>query len=151
MDRWAFSGRLALLSKKDGWSASIDWLHDAGAEEISLSGPLGQGATRIRLTESLATIDRGNGDVRTSAQPDEFVNRQLGVFVPVHSLRYWVVGWPEPDRGADETDSGFRQSGWLVEYAQMQSVGDWGMPRKITVSNGQVKLKLIIDQWNLGL
>jgi len=112
---------------------------------------LGQGATVIQLTGDLVTIDRGNDQVQSSTQPEAFINQQLGMFVPVHSLRYWVVGLPEPTSAFVETATGFKQAGWLIEYKQMQSIDDLSMPRKITITNEQVKLKLIIDQWVLNV
>jgi outer membrane lipoprotein LolB len=151
MERWSFDGRLALTGKNDSWSASINWGHRPDDEKIKLSGPWGQGATVIQLTGDLVTIDRGDGQAQSSEQPEEFINQQLGVFVPVHSLRYWVVGLPEPTSAFVETASGFRQAGWFIEYKQMQSVDNQSMPRKITVTNEQVKLKLVIDQWVLNV
>ncbi|MDD5319052.1 MAG: lipoprotein insertase outer membrane protein LolB [Methylococcales bacterium] len=151
MERWSFEGRLALTGKNDSWQASINWGHRPDDEKIKLTGPLGQGATVIQLTGDSVTIDRGDDEVQSSTQPEEFINQQLGMFVPVHSLRYWVVGLPEPTRAFVETATGFTQSGWLIEYKQMQSVDDQSMPRKITVTNEQVKLKLIIDQWVLNV
>ena len=151
LERWSFEGRLALTGKNDSWSASINWGHKPDDEKIKLSGPLGQGATEIQLTGDLVTIDRGDGQTQSSIQPEEFINQQLGMFVPVRSLRYWVVGLPEPTTAFVETATGFNQAGWLIEYKQMQPVDDQSMPRKITVTNEQVKLKLIIDQWVLNV
>jgi len=151
MERWSFEGRLALTGKNDSWSASINWGHRPDDEKIKLSGPLGQGATVIKLTGDLVTIDRGGDQVQSSAQPEAFINQQLGMFVPVHSLRYWVIGLPEPTSAFVETATGFKQAGWFIEYKQMQPVDDQSMPRKITVTNEQVKLKLVIDQWVLNV
>ena len=151
LERWSFSGRLALTGKNDSWSANINWVHTLYDERIKLSGPLGQGATVIQLTGNLVTIDRGDGKAQSSSQPEAFINQQLGIFVPVHSLRYWVVGLPEPSRKFGETDTGFKQAGWLIEYKQMQLVNDQSMPRNITVTNEHVKLKLFIDQWVLNV
>jgi len=151
LERWTFEGRLALTGKKDSWQASINWGHRPDDEKIKLSGPLGQGATIIQLTGDLVTIDRGDDQVESSTNPEEFINKQLGMFVPVHSLRYWVVGLPEPTSAFVETPTGFKQAGWFIEYKQMQPVDDQSMPRKITVTNDQVKLKLIIDQWVLNV
>jgi outer membrane lipoprotein LolB len=71
------------------------------------------------------------------------------MFVPVTSLRYWVLGLPEPDLGFEETDKGFRQSGWTIAFQAMQRVGQLLLPRKMSVANDRVKLKLIINQWTL--
>ena len=151
LEQWSFEGRLALTGKNDSWSASINWGHKPDDEKIKLSGPLGQGATVIQLTGDLVTIDHGDGHAQSSTQPEEFINQQLGMFVPVHSLRYWVVGLPEPTSAFVETATGFQQDGWFIEYKQMQLVDDQFMPRKITVMNDQVKLKLFIDQWVLNV
>ena len=151
LERWSFEGRLALTGKNDSWSASINWGHSPDDEKIKLSGPLGQGATVIQLTGDLVTIDRGDGQAQSSTQPEVFINQQLGMFVPVRSLRYWVVGLPEPTSAFVETATGFKQAGWLIEYKQMQPIDDLSMPRKITVTNEQVKLKLVIDQWVLNV
>jgi outer membrane lipoprotein LolB len=150
LDNWLFDGRLAITGQNDSWSANIGWKHTAEEEEMKLSGPLGQGATVIKLSDDFVSIDRGDGKVQTSEQPEEFVNQQLGVFVPIRSLRYWVVGLPEPSQSFVETSDGFTQADWLIAYQQMQAVNGQSMPRKITVLNSRVKLKLIIDQWILN-
>ena len=147
---WSFSGRLALTGKKDAWQANIVWAHDLGSDEIKLSGPLGQGATVIRLSSDEVIIDRGDGKVLSSRQPEDFISQQLGLAVPVRSLRYWVVGLPEPSTTFVLTTDGFVQSGWLIEYKQEQVVNSELLPRKISVTNERVKLKLMIDQWGLN-
>jgi outer membrane lipoprotein LolB len=151
LEHWSFEGRLALTGQNDSWSANISWEHSPELEQIKLSGPMGQGAVVISLTGNAVTIDRGGDDVQSSTQPEEFINQQLGMFVPVLSLRYWVVGLPEPSRSYKDIGAGFNQSGWLSEYKQMQLVNEDGaMPHKMTVMNNQVKLKLIIDRWVLN-
>ncbi|MDD2659335.1 MAG: lipoprotein insertase outer membrane protein LolB [Methylococcales bacterium] len=151
LEQWSFEGRLALSGKNDSWSASISWEHRQDDEKIKLSGPLGQGATVIQLTGDLVTIDRGGDGVQSSAQPEAFINQQLGMFVPVRSLRYWVAGLPAPTSAFIETANGFSQAGWLIEYKQMEAVDNQSMPHKITVTNERVKLKLVIDQWVLNV
>ena len=149
LERWSFEGRMALTGQNDSWSANISWEHSPEAEKIKLSGPLGQGTVVILLKGNVVTIDRGGDDVQSSAHPEEFIDQQLGMFVPVRSLRYWVVGLPEPSDSYKETESGFNQSGWLSEYKQMQPIADATMPTKMMVMNKQIKLKLIIDHWVL--
>lgn len=150
LDRWSFDGRLAITGQDDSWSASLSWNHSPDQEEMKLSGPMGQGATVIQLTDDFVSIDRGNGQVETSEQPEEFVNQQLGIFVPVRSLRFWVLGLPEPTQAFAETADGFTQAGWLITYNQMQADFNPPMPRKMTVVNSLIKLKLVIDQWILN-
>ncbi len=150
LNQWAFDGRLALKTKIDSWQANISWKHSVNEDSIKLSGPLGQGATFIRLDGNKVAIERGDGKVLASDRPEEFINQQLGLFVPVRALRYWVAGVPDPSNRYIEMAGGFKQAEWMVEYDQMQEAGNYSMPRKVTVTNAQLKLKLVIDQWNIN-
>lgn len=150
LDHWVFDGRLAVKDSRDSWSANVNWSHDPDDDVLKLAGPLGQGSAVIRLTPDKVVIDRGNGNVQTSERPEAFIREQLGVVIPVRALRFWVLGVPEPNRPHARTVDGFTQTGWLVAYPQMQRVrADLSLPRKITVSNQQTKLKLVIDRWTV--
>lgn len=150
MQKWHLDGRVAITAPKDSWSAHIEWSHYPDSEKIKLSGPLGQGAVAIELTGDVVKIDRGGGHVQMSNQPEQFINQQLGMFVPLQSLRYWAVGLPESGQAFQETVDGFVQDGWLIDYKEMQKTGVETMPHKMAVTNEHVKLKLIIDQWDLN-
>jgi outer membrane lipoprotein LolB len=150
VNTWSMSGRVAIISNDDSWQADIDWAHKPGFDEINLSGPLGQGKTVIHLEENFVSIARGSDDVNFSDRPEQFINEQLGLLVPVKSLRYWVLGLPKPESAFVDVSGGFKQEGWQVLYQQMQSIENKSLPRKISVSNSQAKLKLIIDQWTLN-
>ena len=149
LQRWGFEGRIAVISKSDVAQASINWEHSPDEDLIKLSGPLGQGAVTIQLNSTGVTIDRGGGDVKTSVNPEEFINQQVGLFVPVKSLRYWVVGVPEKSLEVNAIESGCEQAGWRNQYKAMQSVNGHVLPRNMTVTKDSVKLKLFIDQWIL--
>ena len=95
------------------------------------------------------TVNRGDEKPKQSTQVEEFIQKQLGVFVPVRALRFWVLGLINPASPYSEKGDGFRQSNWDVHYLQMQNVGTEWLPRKIGVEQGESKLKLIIDQWTL--
>jgi len=150
MREWRMEGRVAITSPKDSWSANIEWNHQPDFEKIRLSGPLGQGAVVIVLSDDFVKIDRGGGNVQSSNQPEQFINQQLGLFVPLQSLRFWTVGLPESGQKFQETGDGFVQDGWLIAFKEMQKTGVETLPHKMAVSNEHVKLKLIIDQWDLN-
>jgi len=148
---WAFVGRMAVSDKNDSFSASITWKHQDSQDKLELSGPFGQGRTLIELTDEGVVIDNGDERMQYSGNADELVSRQVGVDIPVSALKYWVLGLVEPELEYDLLEKGFVQSGWNVKYQQMQVVGQNTMPRKIRVEQGDVKLKLIINHWDLPL
>jgi len=153
LDEWFLDGRISLTGKNESWSANIVWRHyvEIGEKKdrIELSGPLGQRALLIQLTDTKVSVDRGKGDVLWSDNPSSFITQQLGVFVPVEFLRYWVVGSASPKQESKVITNGFMQAGWQIEYQQMQNVRSHIMPRKIVITGEQIRLKLIVDEWVL--
>lgn len=148
LTKWKFEGRMAISSAKDSWNANVKWQHKTGLDQIGLSGLLGQGATLIAIADDWVTIDAGKGPIEQSNDPDAFVSEQLGVFVPVQALASWVIGLPAKKTREVVNQEGFEQDGWLVSYKEWEKAGDRLMPHKIYVKNDQVKLKLIIEQWD---
>lgn len=150
LQKWSFDGRLALSDGKESWSASIEWAHSKEKDELKLSGPLGQGAVAITLTENLVIIDRGDEQIQQSSDVDAFIEQQLGMFIPVRALRYWVLGLTAPDKAFVELTDGFEQEKWIIQYSQMQQTNKekW-MPRKLKAHQDKTRLKLIIDNWML--
>lgn len=150
LKQWSFTGRLGVTSATDSWSASIEWQHKPHQDKIKLAGPLGQGAVAITLTEENISIDTGEKIIQESENIDALIQQQLGVFVPVQALRYWVLGVTAPDKSYEIQTNGFTQAQWLIRYLQMQQLESqqW-MPRKLTAQQQQTKLKLIIDNWDL--
>ncbi len=149
LQHWAFEGRIAITGKNDAWSANINWAHTPTEDLIKLSGPLGQGGALIQLNASGVTIDQGGGDVKSSTDVENFINQQVGLAVPVNSLRYWVVGLPDKSQTASTIANGCEQVGWKNQYKTMHPVSSYVLPRNMTVTSETVKLKLFIDQWIL--
>ena len=151
LQQWSLDGRLALNAGKESWSATLLWEHNPKLEHLKLSGPLGQGAADIKLGQGQVVIDRGGKDVQVSRHPEQFISQQLGLAVPIRSLGYWVVGVPEPNTAVFETGNGFKQGDWIVAYKEMQLVGKHALPKKMLVMNGQVRVKIMIDQWKIDV
>ncbi|GAB4256042.1 MAG: hypothetical protein Kow0065_04530 [Methylomicrobium sp.] len=101
----------------------------------------------MRLGEDFVDVDRGDGSVRYHDVSDQFVTEQLGFYVPLRSLRYWVVGVADPGVPYESIGNGFIQDGWMVLFRSMQRTELGMLPYKVDVSNQDVRLRLVIDQW----
>ncbi|WP_341326298.1 lipoprotein insertase outer membrane protein LolB [Methylotuvimicrobium sp. KM2] len=145
---WSLDGRVSLTARHDSWAGAIEWRRADSEEMIRVSGPFGQGAVNINIADDYVDVDRGDGAVRYYDRSDEFITEQLGFYVPLRSLRYWVIGLADPNESFENIGNGFIQAGWTIRYRKMQKTDRGLLPYKIDVSNPEVKLKLIIDQWN---
>lgn len=148
LQEWSLDGRVSLTSRSDSWAAAIEWRRADSDEMIRISGPFGQGAVNIHIADDYVDVDRGEGAVRYYDWSDEFITEQVGFYVPLRSLRYWVVGLIDPNESFENIGNGFIQDSWTIRYRKMQKTDRGVLPYKIDVSNPEVKLKLIIDQWN---
>lgn len=135
-------GRIAVARGDDGFSGALRWVQAGEKARLELEGPLGVGGARYDLDP--ATLDGAA------------LERALGVPVPVASLRYWLLGVPDPALAAEESlETGaarlatLRQAGWSVVYARYAAVPGTRleMPQRIEVTRDGVRLRLLIEGW----
>lgn len=135
-------GRIAVARGDEGFSGALRWVQSGSKARLELDGPLGVGGIRHELDP--ATVDGAA------------LGQALGVPVPVASLRYWLLGVPDPALAAEESlEAGaarlaaLRQAGWSVVYARYAPVPGTRleMPQRIEVTREGVRLRLIVEDW----
>lgn len=135
-------GRIAVARGDDGFSGALRWVQSGRTARLELDGPLGVGGVRYDLDP--ATVDGAA------------LGQALGVPVPVASLRYWLLGVPDPALAAEESlDPGaarlaaLRQAGWHVVYARYAPVPGTRleMPQRIEVTRDGLRLRLLVEGW----
>jgi outer membrane lipoprotein LolB len=79
---------------------------------------------------------------------------RLGFDPPLSALRYWVLGVPDPAQPASESLdaaqqrlSALTQEGWHVEYQSYGSAGGETLPARMTLRRDQVRVRLLVDDW----
>ena len=118
-------------------------------DQLKLFGALGLGAMLIELNEHEIVLDTGEGEKQRSQDIDAFIARQIGFVVPLTALRSWVVGGYLPDVPVLLFENGFVQLGWRITYNEYMQTSAGVLPRKVNISKEKIKLKLIIDQWDI--
>jgi len=146
---WGLSGRVSVINKRNAASATLQWQHRDKKDHIKLSGLFGLGRTEINLAENLVEIKSAGKQNAYSGNVDDVVASELGIAIPISSLKYWVLGVPDPMMTYQKIAEGFVQQDWRVSYLQMQNDEGYTMPRKIRVEQGEARLKLIINQWDI--
>ncbi|RPI13525.1 MAG: outer membrane lipoprotein LolB [Lysobacterales bacterium] len=156
MQQWAASGRLAIAGAGEGGSGAFVWQQDGATSRLDVRGPLGVGALQIVATpESLSMTDGSGREVPAAAARAELTQR-LGADLPWSSLGYWMLGLPAPGAPATVSDAQtvpwrvIEQEGWRVGYDAYTSASGYALPRRLTATRGDVRVKLVIDRWTLG-
>lgn len=150
---WQFKGRIAVKAGDEGFNGKLNWAQDGEKYSASVSGPLGMGTVRVEGDEKNVVLTDKDG-VRTElVDAEQELYFRYGWTIPVTSLRYWALGIPDPTRPGDsETDAEGRltrlsQGGWIVEISRYAEGGGQSMPRILTATNPDTRVRMVIDQW----
>ncbi len=153
-DQFELKGRVAVATGSDGFNARLRWTQSGKQTHMSLDGPLGAGGVQVTSDGSGVSIVTSRGDrLNSDAARAELTNR-LGFDPPIDSLRYWVLGVPEPGHPAQETLdqqqrlAALEQDGWQVLYTDYMSVGGEWLPSKLTLQRQGIRVRLVVDGWN---
>jgi len=148
---WRLQGRIAITYQTEVWNLSIDWLQQGKDAVIQLSGPLGRGVARLQGNDFGVTLEHADGRTRFARDAETLLLEETGVRLPLAGLRYWVRGEVEPGSAAqvrkdqDGRMLELEQRGWRVLYLRYMS--GQTLPRKLTLTNSEVKVKLVVDRW----
>lgn len=144
--RFELRGRVAVAAGEEGFTASLRWAQRAERSQIELDGPLGVGGLRLDLAHGRLADEIVQADLE----------RRLGFSLPVESLRYWMLGVPDPAYGAEERLAvglgrleSLEQQGWTVifpAYARVAGV-NYELPQRIEATREGVRVRLLVDSW----
>ena len=153
---WKLSGRIGIELPKEAWSASLRWTQDHDNYQLRLIAPFGRGTYELRGGNGQVVLQTPKNKVYSAPSAEALLQRNLGWQVPVSGLRYWVRGLPEPGqrpRTVVLDDHGrvsnLEQDGFKVRYEQYQTVQGYDLPRRITLDNSKIRVKLLINSWSV--
>ena len=152
-DQFDLSGRIAVAAAQEGFSARLRWEQKGTRSQLALDGPLGVGGVRITADGSSLNVMNSRGQQLDSDAARDEMTAKLGFEPPISSLRYWVLGVPDPAHPADEVLDNeqrlatLKQDGWQIDYTAYSTVrGQW-LPSKLTLTREDVRVRLLVDGW----
>jgi outer membrane lipoprotein LolB len=154
-EHFELKGRVAVAAAGTGFNARLRWAQDGERARFALEGPLGAGAVHVDAAGSDLDIVSANGAHLAGDAARAELAARLGFDPPIASLRYWILGVPNPALPADETlDSAqqrlskLAQDGWRIDYGGYVAVGDEWLPARLTLERADVRVKLLVDDWH---
>lgn len=148
-------GRLAVKTDQQTFSGSVRWRHTAQEDEIYLFSPLGQVVAEIYRDRSGVRLTTSEPAIYRAATAEQLTAQVLGWELPLAGLRYWVRGQHFPmtvaerDTDRDHRTVAIRQDGWQIAYLDYypKRATQSTLPRLLEFSRADMKMKLIVDQW----
>ena len=155
VEDWFFKGRIAIQLQKEGFSASLHWRQSQQDYLLRLIAPLGRGTFELKGNGQEVSLKTAEDRVIQADTPELLMQQNLGWYVPVSGLRYWLRGLPQPEVTVETLlldEHGrmdqLRQAGWHVIYRNYLQQDGYELPSKLTLENDNLKVRFSIKQWN---
>lgn len=150
---WEMRGRLAVdTPDAGGFQGSFEWRQAADHLSLAVRGPLGAGALRVAGTPSALEVT-SRGETWALRDPETELSEMLGWWLPVASLRDWLLGLPDRDHrvrvepGPEGVVESLEQRLWRLDYVTYQLREGLLIPRRIDMSHGALRVRLTVDSW----
>lgn len=161
--RWRLTGKLGIRTPGDNGSASIQWQQRSRDYDIDLSGPMGSNRLAIKGKDGLITLLQAGHEPQVAETAEELIFANTGWTIPVTELAWWVRALPAPGQAVHnqqkDTDRQLiqlEQAGWVIQYSNYRPVtrpdqsGAIALPGRIIAAWGDIRLTLVIREWQLG-
>ncbi len=145
-------GRVAISNGNQGGNARVDWI-ERGVRDysVTLSAPVTRQSWRLDVANGQATISGIEGGPRSGPDAGLLLREATTWDIPIDALRWWVRGQTAPMPAAtryvfaaDGALIGLDQNGWRIQF---ERTGEDLLPKRITATRGDSRVRLVIDQW----
>ena len=157
LQTWRLAGRVAGRSDNEGFRAGVRWRQQRRTFSIDVHGPLGRKVAVLHGRGGTVKLHTAKGDSYAAQDAEALMQDLFGYSLPVHGLRYWMRGMPDPEQvyASLELDRLGRlqqlsQAGWLIDYKRYHH-GELALPAFIRISNADLDANIIIDHWSLNV
>jgi outer membrane lipoprotein LolB len=150
---WEFRGRIAVKAGDEGFNGKFNWTQTGQEFFATVGGPLGIGTVTIEGSEESIIVTDKDGTRTPLIEPEKELYERYGWTLPLTSFRYWALGIPDPssESSTDVDDAGklisLEQSNWQVSISEYRESAGQQMPRKLTATNPDTRVRMFIDQW----
>lgn len=150
---WQFKGRIAVKAGDEGFDGKFNWSQKDDAFSATVGGPLGIGMVRIEGDDRSIVLTEKDGAETVLVDAERELYYRYGWTIPIASLRYWALGIPDPRTPAETQidERGrlvqLRQNDWVVEISRYREEAGQEMPRNLTATNTNTRVRMVIDKW----
>lgn len=151
---WRIQGAVSVSTAQKTQMGSFAWQQMRGRYAINIYGPLNLGSIGIHGMPGYVTLYKPTGTF-SARTPEALMQQQMGWYLPISNMNFWVRGLPAPGIAAKQSHDQFghlvflQQQGWNIQFQAFQPLGNVDLPRKIVMDNQQLHVKLVIKNWNL--
>ncbi len=154
---FSLEAKMAVQYAGKGYTARMEWQHQAQEDTMRIFSPLGQQVALIHRTPHAVTLTDQNGKEHEAADVASLTERLLGWRLPLAGLSQWILGIPHPTSPFEAnylengTPASLVQDHWQINYGDYQQTALNGaleqLPYTTRLQQQDVRLKLVIQHW----
>lgn len=145
MLHWSANGKIAISREQENLTASFTWEQKEDQYHIHFYSPFSTDTVTINgIGQQFTALSQNNDDT------DLLMEQEL----PFAQLGAWLKGLVYAGSNPQTTEYNscgqlklLWQDGWLVEYATYDVYQSILLPKKITISKGALRAKILIKNW----
>ena len=155
LQTWGLGGRAAINTLTESGTVSLDWQQDGERYLVNLRAPWGAGSVRIQGSDIGVMLTTSQGVQELAREPRELLVRHTGLDLPLESLRYWLLGIPDPgepsEPSVDERGllTELRQLGWHIDYQRYGDFDGLALPTKLFMRGQDIEVRVVVQRWTL--
>lgn len=152
---WTLTSAFSVREGTQASIVSLTWQQQGSYFNQRIAGPFNLGGVRIYGSPGHVTLVRSANQQVTASTPEELLQKELNIRLPISNLYYWVRGIPVPGIPASTRFDQYnhlislQQSGWQVNYVDYTTVNGIDLPKTIQMTNGNLQVKMVIKQWQI--
>lgn len=160
VEAFQINGRVAGAVGKEGFNAQLDLQQRGDRSTLALRSPLGFGSATVETDGRSLQYRSSRGEQLAGEAGLNALAARLGFEPPLSSLRYWLLGVPDPALPAVEqvtvpdAPRTFEQRGWQITISEPAAAAAGSatvqVPRRVTIERPPARLRIIVDKWKLG-
>ena len=154
IDAFSLNGRVAVKLDERGYTASLRWRHSATRDSLRLLSPVGSVVGQIETDDNGATLTTADKKKYRASDVQTLTREVLGWDLPLAGLRHWVIGRADPatpiqaeERDDQQRLTSLEQRDWRIAY--LDYFGASALPARLSLVYDRLKLRLIIEAWEL--
>jgi outer membrane lipoprotein LolB len=154
---FSLEAKMAVQYAGKGYTARMEWQHQAQEDTMRIFSPLGQQVALIHRTPHAVTLTDQNGKEHEASDVASLTERLLGWRLPLAGLSQWILGIPH---SASPFEASYLENGaaaslvqdqWQINYGDYQQTALNGaleqLPYTTRLQQQDVRLKLVIQHW----
>ncbi|ACX96002.1 lipoprotein insertase outer membrane protein LolB [Halothiobacillus neapolitanus] len=153
---WQCIGRIAIRTETEGGTVNLNWHQIGDTAKIVLNAPLNQGTVELAGRPDMMLITDSSGHRQLTSNPEASIEQLTGWKIPITALPDWIRGLPHDKSALIQLNQNgqlrtLNDDGWLIDYESYMPVPgfDLEMPRKITVTRDDIRLRLVVESWQM--